>query len=84
MRTPHRLKTLWSDLKTLAAEENLVWRQQIKKDRWGAPVTFEKFPNPPYHAVFVFDRSSYLIRKEIFETVGYMKLRRGWFWLCRS
>ena len=66
MRTPHHLKTLWSDLRALAAEENLVWRQQIKKDRLGAPVSFEAFKNPPHSVVYQLDRAGYVINGERF------------------
>lgn len=84
MRTPQHLKTLWSDLKALAAEENLVWRQQIKKDRLGAPVSFEAFKNPPHSVVYQLDRAGYVINGEKIWVHGIMKLRRGRYYLCAN
>ena len=81
--TPQHLKTLWSDLKALAVEENLVWRQLIKKDRLGAPVSFKAFKNPPYSAVYYLDRASYVMNGEKIWVHGIMKLRRGLFYLCK-
>jgi len=83
MRAPTRLKILWSDLEALAAEHNLAWRKQITKDKWGAPVSFEDFPNPPHAVQYQLDHAGYFRNGEKIWVHGIMKLRRGRYYLCK-
>ena len=78
------IKTKWSDLQALAAEEKLVWREQLKKDRWGPPVSFERFRKPPYHVNYTPDRYSDVVAGEVVQVFGHMKMQRGRFYLCKT
>ena len=78
------MKTKMTELDDLALSEGLVWRQQIKKGRYGPPIQPKDFPNRPYHALFNYDRYGALWGDETVEVFGWMKIKRGTFYLCRS
>ena len=78
------MKTKMAELDDLALSEGLVWRQQIKKGKYGPPIQPENFPNRPYHALFTPDRYAAVWGKETVEVFGWMRIRRGTFYLCRS
>ena len=78
------MKITMTELDDLALSEGLVWRQRIKKGKYGPPIQPQDFPNRPYSVPFIPDRYSDLWNDERVEVYGHMKLRRGKFFLCRS
>ena len=84
MKMPSSMKTKMAELDDLALSEGLVWRQQIKKGKYGPPIQPQDFPNRPYHAFFIPDRYGAIWGKEHVEVFGEMRLKRGTFYLCRA
>ena len=78
------MKTRMTELDALAKSEGLVWRQQVKKGKLGPAIQADRFPNKPYHALWIEDRATVPFGRELVYTAGYMKLKRGVFYLCAT
>ena len=78
------IKTKWSDLEALATKEQLVWREHLKKNKWGPPVSFQQFREPPYHVNYTPDRYGDIVDGEKVQVFGHIKMRRARFYLCKA